>query len=188
MNERELIQILDGALAEAARRSGAWLACKPGCAQCCVGVFSIGETDAARLRRGLKELASADPDRAACVQQRARAAADRLAADFPGDAATGILDTGGGFEERFDEFGNEEVCPALDPDTLTCDLYSARPITCRTFGPAMHVGEGMLTACELCYQGASEEEMLACAVELDVELISPSDAQQQTIVAFALLY
>ena len=25
-------------------------------------------------------------------------------------------------------------CPALDPETGGCDLYAARPITCRTFG------------------------------------------------------
>src|ERR1035437_7796496 len=32
-------------------------------------------------------------------------------------------------EERFAALPDEEYCPALDPATLTCDLYEARPIT-----------------------------------------------------------
>src|SRR5580704_17105141 len=59
-----LIQIVDAALAEAVRKSGAWLACRPGCCECCMGPFPFSEADAARLRDGLAELESRDAGRA----------------------------------------------------------------------------------------------------------------------------
>ena len=39
--DRELVQIVDAAMAEAARRSGSWLVCRLGCTQCCIGPFPI---------------------------------------------------------------------------------------------------------------------------------------------------
>src|ERR1700680_2028104 len=47
----ELVQIVDRALAEAARRSGSWLFCRPGCTQCCYGPFEISQLEAYRLRK-----------------------------------------------------------------------------------------------------------------------------------------
>ena len=187
MQDTELIQIVDAALAEAARRGGAWLACRPGCAQCCVGVFAISGADAARLRSGWDALALSDAARADRVRRRAQAWVERNAGDFPGDPATGILDEGDEADARFDEFANEETCPALDPETLTCDLYAARPLTCRTFGPAIRIGPGALGACELCYVGASEEEIERCAVELDVWALEDGPGNRTT-VAHALIY
>ena len=52
----KLIQIVDAALADAARRSGDWLVCRPGCTQCCIGVFAINQLDVLRLQDGLREL------------------------------------------------------------------------------------------------------------------------------------
>ena len=69
--DREFIQIVDAALAEAVQKSGAWLVCRPGCCECCLGPFAITQLDAARLRTGLQELATKDPARAARVRQRA---------------------------------------------------------------------------------------------------------------------
>src|SRR6202142_738830 len=139
-----LIQIVDAALAEAARRSGPWLLCRPGCAQCCLGEFPITQLDAARLRRGLAELQSREPDRAARVAQRVRASIAR-----PSPMA------------------DDDPCAALDPETGTCDLYAARPITCRTFGPPVRCESGDLGVCELCFEGASEAEIAACEVDFD---------------------
>jgi len=141
-----LIQIVDAGLAEATRRSGHWLLCKPGCAQCCLGEFEITALDAARLRRGLAEIEACDPDRAARVRERARRIIMRGA-----------------------PMGDDEPCAALDPETQTCDLYAARPITCRTFGPPVRTDSGDLGVCELCFEGASEDEIAACAVEFDPE-------------------
>ena len=190
--DARLVQIVDAAVADAARRAGAWLKCAPGCTQCCYGVFAISQLDAARLRDGLAALEETDPARAAAVRERAQAARLRLAAEFPGDAASGVLDETRA--EEFESFGNEEPCPALDRATGLCDLYAARPMTCRVFGPPLRTEEG-LGVCELCFVGASEDEVARCEVHLDgdamedalnVEAESAAGISGETIVAWAL--
>jgi len=189
-----LIQIVDAALADAARRSGDWLVCRPGCTQCCIGVFSITQLDVLRLRQGLAELEVLAPERAARVRERAREAVSRLAQEFPGDPATGLLYEGELAEQRFAQFANDEPCPALDPDTGNCELYESRPMTCRTFGPPVRSEEG-LGVCELCYRGASDEEIASCEMVPDPDDLESALLQQlerttgvreETIVAFAL--
>jgi Fe-S-cluster containining protein len=192
--DQQLIQIVDSALADAARRSGEWLVCRLGCTQCCIGVFSINQLDARRLRQGLADLELLAPERAARVRERARQAVDRLAPEFPGDPATGLLDEGELAEQRFAEFANDEPCPALDPETGNCELYESRPMTCRTFGPPVRSEEG-LGVCELCYHGASDEEIASCEMIPDPDDLESTLLQQlerttgvrgETIVAFAL--
>jgi Fe-S-cluster containining protein len=187
--DRDLIQIVDAAMAQAARLSGAWLVCKPGCAECCIGPFPITQLDARRLRGGLDRLERRDPERAARVLDRSRQAVARLAV-FPGDRTTGILDEDEEAEERFAALPDEEYCPVLDPVSLTCDLYDARPITCRIFGPAVRSGGDVLGICELNYHGATDEQIAACQVEVDPagledELLDGE--RSQTMVAFALI-
>jgi Fe-S-cluster containining protein len=170
-----LIQIVDAALADVARRSGDWLVCRPGCTQCCVGVFAIHQLDAVRLQQGLARLEKTDPQRAWRIRERARESVERLSAEFPGDARTGVLDAavfneGSEAEERFSEFGNDEPCPVLDPETGLCDLYDARPMACRTFGPPVRSevrSEGGLGVCELCFHGATDEQIAACEMVAD---------------------
>ena len=87
----DLIQIVTAALASTTARSGEHLVCRPGCTQCCIGVFPIAQQDAARLREGLSLLAQSDPARALRVKERTTAALARLTPWFPGDATTGIL-------------------------------------------------------------------------------------------------
>src|SRR5215472_4455772 len=82
--DQQLVQIVDAALVEAARKSGPWLVCRPGCTQCCIGPFPISQLDAARLRHGLQQLESQDPGRAARVRDRADASVARLSPGFPG--------------------------------------------------------------------------------------------------------
>jgi Fe-S-cluster containining protein len=187
-----LVQIVDAATADAARRAGAWMKCAPGCTQCCIGVFAVSQLDAARLREGLEDLEQSDPARAATVRERARNAVMKMAAEFPGDPRTGILDEERG--ESFENFANEEPCPALDPATGLCDLYTARPITCRVFGLPLRTGEG-LGVCELCFVEATEAEIAACELEtgtdaLEAALAAEAEASTgvhgQTIVAWAL--
>jgi len=165
--DRTLIQIIDSAHAEAARKSGAWLACRPGCSQCCIGVFAISQLDVRRLQAGLEDLKQHDPARAARAVARARESVERLRGEFPGDPETGLLTESDEAEARFEDFANDEPCPALDPETQTCDLYASRPMTCCVFGPAVRVEGGAVGACELCYQGASDEQIAECAVEMD---------------------
>ncbi|HCT61679.1 MAG TPA: zinc/iron-chelating domain-containing protein [Acidobacterium sp.] len=195
-SDAELLQIVDAATAEAAQKSGDWLACRPGCTQCCVGVFAISQLDAERLRHGLTALAEVDTERAGAVRERVRRSLERIAEDFPGDVETGVLaEEDEGFEERFAEYANDEVCPVLDPETGLCDLYVARPMTCRTFGPPVESADG-LAVCELCFVGAPEDEVARCAVSLEHagameetltrEAESRSHQAGPTLVAFAL--
>ncbi len=162
IDDHALIQIVDSALAEATRRSGEWLVCRQGCTQCCIGVFAINQLDAQRLRRGLEELEASSPARAEGVRARARDAVARLRPGFPGDAVTGLLHDDGAAE--FADFANDEACPALDPVSGSCELYESRPMTCRVFGPPVRSEEG-LGVCELCFHGATDEEIAACEMK-----------------------
>ena len=194
--DQQLIQIVDAALAEAARKSGSWLVCHPGCTQCCMGPFPISQLDVERLRAGMRELEISDPGRASRIRKRARNSVARLKADFPGDPTTGILDEDEAALEHFTTFADEEPCPVLDPNTGRCDLYSSRPMTCRTFGPPVRSGtEGGLGVCELCYHGARDEQIAACEMVPDPDGLEPGliqEAEQttgikgNTIVAFCL--
>ncbi len=192
--DRALIQIVDSALAEAARRSGEWLVCRPGCTQCCIGVFPINQLDALRLRRGLADLEKRAPQRADRVRERARESVARLSPDFPGDPVSGVLDEGDDAAERFSDFANDEPCPALDPETGNCELYESRPMTCRVFGPPVRSEDG-LGVCELCYQGASDGEIAACEMKPDPDDLESAllkkveestGVRGDTIIAFCL--
>ncbi len=97
---------------------------------------------------GLAALTRRDPERAARVRQRARAAEDKLALRQSPDS---------------------QPCPALDPQSGCCDLYEARPVICRTFGPPVRDHSGAVATCEKCFQGATDEEIASCSVEIDPE-------------------
>lgn len=197
--DQKLIQIVDSALADATRKSGKWLACRPGCTQCCIGAFSINQLDAVRLRRGLADLEKRAPERAARIRRRARESVARLSPDFPGDAASGVLDEGEEAEQKFADFANDEPCPVLDPETGYCELYESRPMTCRVFGPPVRsedgVGKDGLGVCELCFQGASDKEIAACEMMPDPDDVESRLLQEvekttgkrgNTIIAFCL--
>jgi Fe-S-cluster containining protein len=193
--DSKLVHIMDVALADAAQRSGGWLVCHPGCTQCCIGVFAINQLDAARLREGLGALSHRDPQRADALRERARQSVEHLVRDFPGDPASGVLDTSAEAEARFEDFANDEPCPALDPATGLCDLYAARPMACRVFGPPVRTRDG-LGVCELCYHGATEEQIEACEMPVDQdnledqllkEFEQSSPRRGLTLVAFALI-
>jgi Fe-S-cluster containining protein len=195
-SDQKLVQIVDASLAEAARKSGEWLVCHKGCTQCCYGAFAISQLDAVRLQKGLAELTAADPRRAARVWQRAKQAVKRLSPGFPGNPKTGVLGEDENAEVAFADFANNDPCPALDPATGACDLYRARPMTCRTFGPPARSGqEEVLGVCDLCYHGASDEQIAACEMvpdpdnleeKLIAEVEKKTGRRGNTIVAFCL--
>jgi hypothetical protein len=66
-------------------------------------------------------------------------------------------------------------------------------MTCRVFGPPIRSEDG-LGVCELCYHGASEEEIATCEMVVDpddleahlVEELDRSGRRGSTIVAFAV--
>ena len=155
-------------MAEAVRRGGEWIACRPGCFECCLGPFSISQSDVERLRVGLARV-----DKALRAGVRERAAAYIAAIDSYDDD---------GLPEGMDD----TPCPALDPATGCCDLYEYRPVTCRTFGPAVKTPDGAVAACDLCYRGATDEQVAACAVELTEGMLE-ADAAGPMLVASALV-
>jgi len=190
--DTELVQIVDAALADAAERAGEWLACRMGCTPCCHGAFAINALDATRLREEMKRLRVADSALASEIERRARAWMEQHGSDFPGDRASGRLGQSEADRERFEEFANDAACPALDPATGRCDVYAARPMTCRVFGPPVRMGDGnALGHCELCFHGASEAEVQACEMavphEFEAELLSEVEDCGETVVAFALV-
>jgi len=134
------------------------------------------------------------PQRADSIRERAREAVARLSRDFPGDPVSGVLGEGDDAAERFSDFANDEPCPVLDPETGNCELYESRPMTCRVFGPPVR-GEDGLGVCELCYQGASDEEIAACEMKPDPDdlesallkaLEDSTGTRGDTIIAFCL--
>lgn len=194
-SDRRLLEVIGEAMTEAARRAareggGSWLACRPGCTECCHGPFPINQLDARRLREGMAELAARDPERAAAVIERARAQLPVLREGFPGVPATGVLEEDEEATEPYFARHGSLPCPALDPETGRCDLYAHRPLTCRTFGPPVRIGDSALPPCRLCFQGADAGTVEDCRVEPDPhgieDLIVSRMGEEETLVAFAL--
>ena len=195
IRDHELLTVVDANLADAARRAGPMLACHVGCTQCCHGAFAINALDVARLRVGMRELRATAPELAAAVEDRAHAWIAEYGEDYPGDLATGTLGVSQDDQVQFEGFANEAACPALDPTTGRCDVYAWRPMTCRVFGPpvrsANRDGEEGLGHCELCFVGATPDQIAACempvAHDQETELLRQMGDTRESVVAFALL-
>jgi Fe-S-cluster containining protein len=193
--DERLRRRLDGEFAEAARKAGRWLVCRPGCSECCRGPFPITRLDVWRLRRGLEELKRGDPSRATAVISRAAAATTRLAEGYPGDPANGRLEAEEAELDLFFERHGALACPALDPERETCDLYAWRPVSCRTYGPPVRFAGEQAPACRFCFDGASPETVEACRMEPDREGLEEGilagigvtgGDDWETVIAFAL--
>jgi len=193
--DAELLEILDADFAEARRRAGSWLECRPGCSDCCRGPFPITRLDVRRLRRGLGELSSTRPEQAAAIRRRATNSLHLLADGYPGDVASGRLTQD---ESRLNPFFERHAslrCPALEPESQTCDLHPWRPVSCRTYGPPVRFVEQASPPCDLCFRGASPQTVERCRIEPDRNGIEeailthmrvPADEEWETLIAFAL--
>ncbi len=189
--DHRLLQSLESALRHAGQRAGRWLLCRPGCAECCLGPFPITELDAWRLRRGLQRLMDEDPQRAVRILERARRVVEAMSGDFPGDRQTGLLWDEAPDQDGFFERHAAMPCPLLDPLSQLCELYAYRPISCRTFGLPVRIGEENLPPCRLCFQGAEARQIEACRVTVDPEGLEDALLREigegQTLIAWALL-
>ena len=175
--DAELLQTLERDFREVAERAGEWLACRPGCSECCHGPFPITRLDVERLRRGLAQLSERKPLRAEAVVARARMTRERLSDGFPGDEAKGRLD---GDERALDEYfkwHDSLACPVLDPVSGCCELYDARPVSCRNYGPPQRFDDVDSAACRLCFGGADEKTVESC------RLLPDPDGLEQAILA-----
>jgi Fe-S-cluster containining protein len=160
--DRALLAAVHHALSQGQRTLADRLDFARGCPRCCYGPFPINVLDARRLRRGLAELSARAPGRAAAIVARARAQAERYAPEFPGAAAV-LADDDDDAVEAFCARFEAEPCPVLDRATGRCELYDARPIACRTFGPPVRIGSQELPPCDWCFSGTSEDASRAQA-------------------------
>lgn len=194
--DRALLRRVDGALAAGARRAGARLACRVGCTECCLGPFPITLLDARRLAEGLAALSARDPAAASAIRARAREARRVLRRGFPGDGETGRLAEDEDARERFFARHGSRPCPALDPVAGACQLYDARPLSCRTYGPPVRIGREDLPPCRLCFVGAARSEVEGCRVTIDADRLEDHLLRRldraglrvgaETVVAYAL--
>ncbi|MEZ5400457.1 MAG: YkgJ family cysteine cluster protein [Bryobacteraceae bacterium] len=186
MDEARLLLVLEDAAEEARRRAPGAIACAAGCGECCHRMFAITEADAARLRRGLESMERTDPARAAGIRERARAAWDRVKADFPGDAETGILKSNEEWRDWFWARTQGVPCPVQDPESQACSMYEHRTAACRLYGPLIRVGEEWSGPCPKCYAGFERAEMEAAAPAIDVDEWGEEGPETTIAAAIAL--
>lgn len=159
--DRALLAAVQQSLSQGERSLADRLDYGRGCPRCCYGPFPINALDARRLRRGLASLAARDPVRAQAITDRARAQVELYAPAFPGVAGR-LRGDDDAVEAFCSDFGREP-CPALSASGR-CDLYEARPIACRTFGPPVRIGAQVLPACDWCFHGTEAERERPAAV------------------------
>jgi len=176
-SDAELVQIIDAAVAEAARRAGDLLTCRSGCTHCCIGPFAVTERDLNRLRIGY---ALASREQRARLALRSAEAREALRDGFPGDWEPGRL-PGQDEADAFDLRHPWLPCPILDLESGACSLHAWRPVACRLHGPALRMNGFDLQHCRLNYAGAD-------AADYRVSLTIPeAEASPLTYVAWAAL-
>lgn len=107
------------------------LPCRPGCAECCIGPFSITVLDASHLTDGLRALPRPI---AAAITRRAQAQIADMTAAFPALRTSPYLDSWEDDDiDRLVSTFHTTPCPALQPDRR-CGIYAWRPTTCRLTG------------------------------------------------------
>jgi Fe-S-cluster containining protein len=159
-------------------------------------VAPVSRFDARLLARGMEELRERAPERASAIEARAREAVVAFSDGYPGDVGTGLLAQDVDALDAFLGRHGGRACPALDPESLECDLYAHRPVPCRTFGPPLRFGDENAPHCDLCFRGASREEIERCRIEPDPEDLeqtitravgAPGDESWDTLIAVALI-
>jgi hypothetical protein len=195
-SDRTLLRGIARRLRAGEARAGRRFNCQPGCTECCVGPFPITSLDVLRLRRGLRTLRRCHPARARGLEQRAAGYLERIRGIFPGDVERGLMTTEAGTEERFLCECSDVPCPALDPDRRCCELYPYRPVSCRTFGPPVRIGEQSLPPCAKCVAGLTIEQVERGRVDVDpldregelLRALAPDQlGEGETLVVFALV-
>jgi Fe-S-cluster containining protein len=146
------------------------------------------------------EMREKNPRLASEIEGRAKKWLAENGVEFPGSLTTGLLGESDEERARFEEYANDAACPALNLETGLCDVYEARPMTCRVFGPPVRVDAGgagdvkALGHCEICFTEATEEEVQKCEMsvphELEAEVLKELEGAEnlgETLVVFALL-
>ena len=193
--ESRLLQQLDDGFSRVQDRAGEQLLCAAGCSDCCSGPFPITRLDAARLRRGLRQLESNQSEVATRLRARVAGWVEAMRPDFPGEAEGGRLAAGPSELDAY--FGDhaQRPCPVLDPDSGRCELYAHRPVACRHYGPPLRFDGRNVSPCPLCFKHASEGEIEACRWDpdpngIEAQLLTESGVEPgeewETLIGFAL--
>lgn len=131
---------IDAVFAKVQAEQGACVSCHKGCSDCCNALFDLPLVEAMYLNRAFTKAFSYGPERSA-ILTRASDSDRRLARmkrDLFREEKKGI-DTGTIMAEAAEL---RMPCPLLGEDKL-CQLYEARPITCRVYGiPTSIAGKG----------------------------------------------
>jgi Fe-S-cluster containining protein len=165
--DERLVETFDAVIGEGERRAARHLTCRLGCTACCIGPFDITALDAARLIRGIEQLAIENPRAARAVRRRAAEQWRWMAPRFPGEARSGILTSDEGARAAFFARLADVPCPPLDPASGACVLYPWRPLSCRSFGVPVRFGGQTLPPCSLNFTTPTPEEIAAARVEVD---------------------
>lgn len=176
-SDAKLVQIVDAAVAAAARVAGDLLTCRSGCMHCCIGPFTVTERDLKRLRVGYDAAPKEKRERIALRSVEAREA---MRDGFPGDWPRGRVAR----QDKADAFDSLHPwlpCPILDLETGSCSLHAWRPIACRLHGPALRMNGLDVQHCRLNYGDAN-------AADYRVTFTTPeAEASPLTYVAWAAL-
>lgn len=114
----------------AVREADDGVACESGCAACCRAELSVNGVEASAIAAALRTL----PD---AVRGRVRERADTTS-----EEAT----------------ASDAYCVMLDPDTLRCDIYAARPLVCRSQGLALAYPPGFVPEASIRAKGAVRDD------------------------------
>ncbi|WHZ24191.1 MAG: hypothetical protein OJF47_003303 [Nitrospira sp.] len=151
--------------------------CHRGCCRCCIGIFPITRLDALELQRGLVALPKIDRD---AIITRAHAQVSALEAVYPTLKTVPAVDgwddcTIDAVAERFANL----PCPALAPDG-SCEVYTFRPLTCRTMGIPGESNGVVQGACAV--QTAVPVIRLSPSLRVDEDRLAEVEAVSLTIL------
>jgi Fe-S-cluster containining protein len=143
---RALLETVDAWFNGCIEHSGRHIQCRPGCSQCCRGLFDITLLDAFLLRQGFS-LLSIDVQQAALVKAWARLTElQQLWPDFSAPYTLNHMP-----DELWTETPEDDMtpCPLLGEDGR-CLIYMHRPMTCRLHGLPNLDGSGESFSDEWC--------------------------------------
>jgi hypothetical protein len=167
--DESLVEAFDAAIGEGEPRAGRHIPCRLGCTGCCIGPFDITTLAAARLAHGMEFLTGGKPEAVHALRGRAQEQWRAMAADFWGDAGSGILDSDEGRRDEFFARFGDVPCPVLDPTTGACLLDAWRPLSCRSSGLPVRCGTQILPPCPLNFTTAEKEEVTFAIAEPDLD-------------------
>lgn len=129
--------------------------CRPGCFDCCQGLFDIGLLDAIFVQQGMKRL---KPQQLQIVKEKARELiekAKKIDKDFAPPYSLSEWD-----ETRIDELVlnvGKVFCPFINDEGF-CSIYEYRPLVCRLIGIPVIDISGEVIYVEGCEKNPLERE------------------------------